>query len=59
MAVDLKHIHCITNLHLVYNVQSALTFNPTKSFCVVFRPRKLKLYCPHMVLNGAPYHILV
>ena len=34
-----------------YSVQNSLTFNPTKSVCVVF---KLKLYCPPMVLNAVP-----
>ena len=37
-----------------YSVQNFLTFNPTKSVCVVFEPRKLKLYCPLMVLNATP-----
>ena len=34
-----------------YSVQNSLTFNPTKSVCVVFKP---KLYCPPMVLNAVP-----
>ena len=37
-----------------YSVQNSLTFNPTKSVCVVFKPEKFKLYCPPMVLNAAP-----
>ena len=37
-----------------YSVQNSLTFNPTKSVCVVFKPKKFKLYCPPMVLNAAP-----
>ena len=37
-----------------YSVQNSLTFNPTKSVCVVFEPKKFKLYCPLMVLNAAP-----
>ena len=40
-----------------YSVQKSLTFNPTKSVCVVFKPKKFKLYCPPMALNAAllPY----
>ena len=37
-----------------YSVQNTLTFNSTKSVCVVVKPRKFKLYCPPMVLNAAP-----
>ena len=37
-----------------YSVRNSLTFNPTKSVCVVFKPKKFKLYCPPMVLNAAP-----
>ena len=37
-----------------YSVQNSLTFNPTKSVCVVFKPKKFKLYCPPMILNAAP-----
>ena len=37
-----------------YSVHNSLTFNPTKSVCVVFKPKKFKLYCPPMVLNAAP-----
>ena len=37
-----------------FSVQNSLTFNPTKSVCVVFKPKKFKLYCPPMVLNAAP-----
>ena len=33
---------------------SSLTFNPTESVCVVFKPKKFKLYCLTMVLNAAP-----
>ena len=32
-----------------YSVQNSLTFNPTKSVCVVFKSKKFKLYCPPMV----------
>ena len=32
-----------------YSVQNSLTFNPTKSVCMVFKPKKFKLYCPPMV----------
>ena len=40
-----------------YSVQNSLTFNPTKSVCVVFKPKKFKLYCPPMALSVAslPY----
>ena len=37
-----------------YSVHDSLIFNPTKSVCVVFKPKKFKLYCPPMVLNAAP-----
>ena len=37
-----------------YSVQNSLTFNPTKSVCVVFKPKQFKLYCPPMVLNASP-----
>ena len=40
-----------------YSVQNSLTFNPTKSVCVVFKPKKFKLYFLPMVLNASslPY----
>ena len=40
-----------------YSVQNSLTFNTTKSVCVVFKPKTFKLYCPPMVLNASslPY----
>ena len=37
-----------------YSVQNSLTFNPTKSVCVVFKPKNFKLDCPPMVLNAVP-----
>ena len=36
-----------------YSVLDSLTFNPTKSVCVAFKPNKFKLYCPLIVLNAA------
>ena len=35
-----------------YGVQNSLIFNPAKSVCVVFKPKKFKLYCRPMVLNA-------
>ena len=37
-----------------YSAQSSVTFNPTKSVFVVFKPNKFKLYCPLLVSNAAP-----
>ena len=37
-----------------YSVQNSLTFNITKSVCVVFKPKKFKLYFPSVVVNAAP-----
>ena len=37
-----------------YSVQNSLTFSPTKSVCVVFKPKKFELYCPPMVLSASP-----
>ena len=37
-------LHC-------YSVHNSLTFNPTKSICIVFKHRKFKLYCPSMGQN--------
>ena len=36
------------------SVQNSLRFNPTKSVCVTFKPKKFKLYCSPMVLKAAP-----
>ena len=37
-----------------YSLHNSLTFNPTKSVCIVFKPTRFKLHYPNMILNGVP-----
>ena len=56
MSASPAGLHTLIDICYNYSVQNSLTFNPTKSVCVVFKPKKFKLYmyCPPMVLNAAP-----
>ena len=37
-----------------YSLHNSLTFNSTKSVCIVFKPKRFKLHCPTMTLNSVP-----
>ena len=37
-----------------YTIHNSLKFNSSKFVCIVFKPRKFKLYYPTMVLNYVP-----
>ena len=37
-----------------YSLHDSLTLNSTKSVCIVFKPKRFKLHCPTMTLNGVP-----
>ena len=37
-----------------YSAQNSSTFNPTKSVCIIFQPKKFELSCPFIVLNAVP-----
>ena len=54
MSASPARLQTLIDICYNYSVQNSLTFNPTKSVCVVFKPKNFKLYCPPMVLNAAP-----
>ena len=54
MSASSAGLQKLTDICYNYSVQNILTFNPTKSVCVVCKPKKFKLYCHPIVLNAAP-----
>ena len=54
MSANPAGLQKLIDIYYSYSVRNFLTFNSTKFICVVFKPKKFKLYCPLMVLNAAP-----
>ena len=49
-AIALQNMHI--NLCYEFSQSYGIIFNPIKSQCTVFKPNRLKLYCPAVYLNG-------
>ena len=54
MSASLASLQKLIDICYNYSVQNTLTCNTTKSVCVVFKPKKFKLYCLSIVLNATP-----
>ena len=39
-----------------FSICNDIIFNPVKSVCVVFQPKKSKLFCPNVTLDNNGYH---
>ena len=52
MAPSAITLQKMLNLCYEFSQSNDIMFNPIKSQCMVFKPNRLKLYCPAVYLNG-------
>ena len=54
MSASPSGLQKLMDICVKYSLQNSLTLNPTKSVCIVFKPKRFPLHCPTMTLNGVP-----
>ena len=52
MSASLSGLQKLIDICFEYSLHNSLTFNSTKSVCIVFKPKRFKLHCPTMTLNS-------
>ena len=52
MAPSAIALQKMLNLCYEFSLSNDIIFNLTKSQCMVFKPNRVKLYCPAVYLNG-------